>query len=91
MYMSVNLMLGIEPSRRDDLESFMYVLILFLKGRLPWHNINVTRKNFDELTKAKILIHPDDLFAGIPIELKHTFIYIRKLKFEETPNYNKIM
>ena len=47
MYMSINVMLGIEPSRRDDLESFMYILLLFLKGRLPWHNLNVTKKNFD--------------------------------------------
>lgn len=40
---------------------------------------------------AKISIHPDDLFVGMPNELKNAFIYIRKLKFEETPNYKKIM
>ena len=62
MYMSVNVILGIEPSRRDDLESLMYVVVLFLKGRLPWHNINVTRKNFEELIMAKISAGPDKLF-----------------------------
>jgi casein kinase I family protein HRR25 len=62
MYMSVNVILGIEPSRRDDLESLMYVIVLFLKGRLPWHNINVTRKNFEELIMAKISTDPEKLF-----------------------------
>ena len=56
MYMSVNVMLGIEPSRRDDLESMMYIIVLLLKGRLPWHNIKITRKDLDQLIMSKISI-----------------------------------
>jgi len=91
-YASANTHLGIEQGRRDDLESVGFVLIYFLKGKLPWQGIPAKTKKtkYDRIKEKKISTTIDDLVKGLPKELGKYMHYCRDLKFEEKPDYTKL-
>ena len=82
--------LGIEQSRRDDLESLAYILIYFWKGNLPWVDIKAKNKKekYIKIKEKKIEITPEILCEGIDEEIKLFLDYVRKLQFNEDPDYN---
>lgn len=43
--------LGLETSRKDDLESLFYVIVYLLKGKLPWQDLD---KKLGALRKVKL-------------------------------------
>jgi len=58
-----------EQSRRDDLESLGYMLIYFLRGKLPWQGLRAaTRPNERErrIGQCKEKTTPDELCRGFP-------------------------
>jgi serine/threonine protein kinase len=89
-YASINNHLGIEPSRRDDLESLAYILIYFLKGSLPWQSMQgkTKKEKYDSIMKKKMATKSEDLCAGIPREFKYFLDEVRKLNFTDTPHYS---
>ena len=91
-YASINIHMGIEPSRRDDLESMGYVLVYLAKGRLPWQGLQKKRKGgtIDEIKDKKMSTATEDLCAGLPGCFKELIDYSKALKFEEEPDYDRM-
>ena len=87
-YVSINTHLGIEPSRRDDIESIGYVLIYFLKGNLPWQGLKDGEQKYIRIMEKKLQIPTEVLCYGLPDEFVHYLNYTKNLKFEERPDYD---
>lgn len=87
-YCSINSHNGLELSRRDDLESIGYVLIYLAKGYLPWQSLIFSQKVCEDIKEKKEKITSDELCKDLPVEFKLYIDYVKKLGFDETPNYN---
>ena len=86
-YISANAMRGGEQSRKDDLESFGYMIIYLLKGFLPWKEFENNKNKFIKIYELKNKISSARLCRYLPDEIKILFEYTKKLSFEQEPNY----
>ncbi|CAH1958667.1 unnamed protein product [Acanthoscelides obtectus] len=89
-YASINTHLGIEQSRRDDLESLGYVLMYFNRGSLPWQGLKAAtkRQKYERISEKKMSTPIEELCKGYPVEFPTYLNYCRQLKFEERPDYS---
>ncbi|KAL1188867.1 Casein kinase 1-like protein 9 [Cardamine amara subsp. amara] len=89
-YASVNTHLGVEQSRRDDLEALGYVLMYFLKGSLPWQGLKAGTKKqkYDRISEKKVATPIEVLCKNQPSEFVSYFRYCRSLRFEDKPDYS---
>ena len=90
-YASCNAHNGLEQSRRDDMESIGYVLLYLLKGTLPWQGLKCKDKTekYKKIKELKMSTPPEKLCEGLPIEFAKYIEYVKKLAFEEEPEYKK--
>ncbi|OAF67599.1 hypothetical protein A3Q56_04678 [Intoshia linei] len=88
-YASINAHLGIEQSRRDDMESLGYVFMYLLRGSLPWQGLKAATKKqkYDKISEKKMMTQIETLTHGFPTEFAMYLNYCRSLGFEENPDY----
>jgi serine/threonine protein kinase len=84
-FVSLNVHNLIEPSRRDDLESCVYVILTMLfNNQLEWFH----KTNINEIYEIKKNITYN---SHVPTFIKKMLTYVRSLEFEECPNYEYLI
>nr|CAD2186036.1 unnamed protein product [Meloidogyne enterolobii] len=80
-YASINAHMGIEQSRRDDMESLGYVLI--------WQGLKAANKKqkYEKISEKKMSTPVEILCKGFPSEFSMYLNYCRGLRFDEAPDY----
>ena len=89
-YSSANTIRGGEQSRKDDLESVAYMIIFFMKGDLPWEHIKSNNEinKYYKIYMMKKNLPVQQLCKGLPIQIYYFLKYVKRLNFEEQPDYN---
>ena len=92
-YASINNHRGVHQTRRDDLESIGYMVIFFLKGELPWQGIREPRrvKKWKKIQQKKQSVSNASLTQGLPMEFCYYLDSVKKLAYDEAPNYDKLI
>jgi len=97
MFASFNVCRGESLSRRDDIESFLYMLVYLLSGEsLPWSQLQMScLKN--HLTLEDAMLHRSDKDMELKAEecmptprFREYYRSVRALKFDERPDYDAL-
>ena len=88
-FLSVNTHLGMEQSRRDDIESIGYTLLYLTTGILPWQACVAKDKIelYNKIKEVKMRTSITVLCKDLPSQFGSYFKYCKKLRFTEKPNY----
>ncbi|CAD5218599.1 unnamed protein product [Bursaphelenchus okinawaensis] len=77
----------LDLGRKDDFESWLYMLVEITKGSLPWRMVTDRAKVQDSKTSARTTARAS-FFAGCPKQYDKLMDMIDKLAFDSTPPYS---
>ena len=82
----------VAQSKRDDMESLGYLLLYFLRGRLPWQGLDIKPDQDRNLTvmEQKKNIDVNELCDQVPREFATYVEHVRVLRFEDKPDYSSL-
>jgi len=83
-FVSLNIHNGTEPSRRDDVESCIYIIAYMLLGRLEWFDYSVGERM---IILKKLFKYKEEVPSFIKIMLH----YIHDIRFDEKPDYDYLI
>ena len=72
-YASINTHIGVDQSRRDDIEALAYVFIYFMKGSLPWQGIRgcPKKEKYDRIMECKMSTPVELICKQLPRIMPH--------------------
>ena len=74
------------------MESLGYMLLYFLKGRLPWDGITgeSKRQKYQLIAERKTTIGLNELCSDVPPEFRKYMDHVRGLAFGDRPDYSRL-
>mmetsp|Transcript_27080 Transcript_27080/g.62624 ORF Transcript_27080/g.62624 Transcript_27080/m.62624 type:complete len:344 (+) Transcript_27080:55-1086(+) len=91
-YASINAHLGVEQSRRDDLEAVGHMFLYFLRGSVPWSGLEAKtqEEKYNKIREKKEHTDLKELCKGYPEAFETYLRYCRALQFSQRPDYNML-
>lgn len=92
-FMSMNTHLGLRPSPRDDLMSFLYSLIYMANGCLPWSPVLAASPDVFHASRSILQMKQEIplhfLCQGLPVEIFRLAYMIARLRIDQKPDYDE--
>lgn len=87
-FASVHALSGLTSSRRDDLESLIYVIMFLWTGSLPFASVDKDNiKRAIQTSKIEKSRDVAEICKGYHRVIQDLLSYVRSLEFDETPDY----
>ncbi|KAI6226534.1 hypothetical protein M3Y99_01277500 [Aphelenchoides fujianensis] len=79
-----------ELCRKDDVETWVYMIVELATGNLPWKNVQDMNQVGEYKKRCRQEPFIKELFGGCPREFVEIMQYTDALKYYDAPNYQQI-